>query len=163
MKEKSPDKLEQLRHSAAHLLAAAVLELYPGAKNTIGPAIENGFYYDFDFGDIKISEEDLPKIEAGMAGILKTWKEFERMEISAKEAREKFADNPYKIELIEELEKTGESITIYKSGNFEDLCRGGHVENPKKEIKAFCKQFPLPSDLDFLPDTNKAKRTSPKQ
>ena len=137
MKEKSPDKLEQLRHSAAHLLAAAVLELYPGAKNTIGPAIENGFYYDFDFGDIKISEEDLPKIEAGMAGILKTWKEFEGMEISAKEAREKFADNPYKIELIEELEKTGESITIYKSGNFEDLCRGGHVENPKKEIKAF--------------------------
>lgn len=131
------NNLDQLRHSCAHLLAAAVLELYPNAKNTIGPAIENGFYYDFDFGDIKISEEDLPKIEAKMAEIFPSWKGFERIEVTTDEAKKEFANNPYKLELINELEKDGQEITFYKSGNFVDLCRGGHVENPKEEIKAF--------------------------
>src|SRR3989344_8566096 len=122
MKEKSPDKLEQLRHSAAHLLAAAVLELYPGAKNTIGPAIENGFYFDFD--DLKITDEDLPKIEKVMRKILPSWKDFVKKDVSADEAKKLFADNPYKLELIEEYKDSG--LTTYTSGDYMDLCRGGH-------------------------------------
>jgi threonyl-tRNA synthetase len=131
------EQLDHIRHSAAHLLAAAVLELYPGTKNTIGPAIENGFYYDFDFGDSKVTEEDLPKIEEKMQEILKTWEGFERIEVSTDEAKEKFKDNPYKLELIEEFSKNGEQITLYKSGDFTDLCRGGHSENPKKDLQYF--------------------------
>src|SRR5579884_1357790 len=130
------ENLDHIRHSCAHLLAAAVLELWPGTKNTIGPSIENGFYYDFDFAQ-PISEEDFPKIEAKMAEILPAWDHFERIELSADEAKEKFKENPYKLELIDEIEKAGEPITIYKSGNFEDLCRGGHSENPKEDIGAF--------------------------
>lgn len=129
--------LNILRHSSAHLLAAAVLELYPDAKNTIGPSIEDGFYYDFDFGQTKISDGDLPKIEAKMIETLSSWKNFEKIDVTAEEVKKKFADNLYKLELINELEEKNEPITIYKSGSFEDLCRGGHIENPKKEIKAF--------------------------
>ncbi|MEK7615578.1 MAG: threonine--tRNA ligase [Patescibacteria group bacterium] len=114
--------LEHKRHSLAHLLAAAVLELYPDAKRAIGPAIENGFYYDF--GDLKITDEDLPKIEAKMREILPTWKEFHKATIPAKDARKLFADNPYKLELIDEYEKDG--LTTYTSGTYMDLCRGGH-------------------------------------
>lgn len=130
------ERLDSIRHSAAHLLAAAVLELYPDAKRTIGPAIENGFYYDFEFAS-PLSEDDLPKIEQKMAEILPSWTNFEHREISAEEAREMFASNPYKLELIDEIEQKGEPITIYKSGDFEDLCRGGHSENPSQEIGAF--------------------------
>lgn len=128
--------LNNLRHSCAHLLAAAVMELWPSTKRTIGPSIENGFYYDFDF-DNPPREEDLAKIEKKMAEILPSWNHFEHREVSEKEAKELFKNNPYKLELIDEIIQKGESITIYKSGNFEDLCRGGHLENPSKDIGAF--------------------------
>ncbi len=129
--------LEILRHSTAHLLAAAVMELYPNTKNTIGPAIENGFYYDFDFGDIKLSSEDLPKIENKMHEIISSWSSFDRYEVTAEQALSEFSNNEYKKELINEFSSQGSEITIYQSGNFRDLCRGGHVENPAKEIKNF--------------------------
>lgn len=130
------EKLNQLRHSAAHLLAAAVLKVYPKTKLTIGPAIENGFYYDFDF-EQPISDDDLPKLEKEMVAILKTWKGFSHREVSEKEAKEFYKDNPYKQELIDEIFAKGEKITFYKAGDFEDLCRGGHSENPQKDIGAF--------------------------
>ncbi len=125
---KDQNHLEGIRHSLAHLLAATVLELYPGSKNAIGPAIENGFYQDFDTPE-PISEDDLPKIEAAMREKLKTWGKFERREVSIDEARKEFAWNPYKLELIEDFAKEGKQITFYKSGDFIDLCRGGHVDN----------------------------------
>ena len=131
------DYLNNLRHSSAHLLAAAVLKLYPKVSPTIGPAIEDKFYYDFDFGDIKINEEDLPKIEAEMHQIIKTWKGFERHHVSKEEALNEFSNNEYKVELINEISAKGEDISIYQSGEFRDLCRGGHVENPAEEIKFF--------------------------
>jgi threonyl-tRNA synthetase len=129
--------LDQLRHSAAHLLAAAVQEIWPNSKRTIGPAIENGFYFDFDFGDVKLSEDDFPKIEAKMKELLKTWNSFERQDVTKEEAIEEYKDNEYKVELINEFAQEGQSLTFYKSGNYSDLCRGGHVENPAKEIGAF--------------------------
>ena len=128
--------LQQLRHSAAHLLAAAVLELYPDTKLTIGPATEDGFYYDFEFS-AEISDKDFPKIEKKMKQLALSWMSFERIEVSPQEAKERFTDNPYKLELIDEIVKAGEAVTLYKSGNFVDLCRGGHVENPNKELKYF--------------------------
>ncbi|PJE51351.1 MAG: threonine--tRNA ligase [Candidatus Yanofskybacteria bacterium CG10_big_fil_rev_8_21_14_0_10_36_16] len=124
------EKLQKLRHSLAHLLAAAILDLWPDTKQSIGPAIENGFYYDLDFKS-PISENDLSKIEKKMREILKTWDKFEEIEVTAKEAKERFENNPYKIELIDDLEKKGEKITLYKSGAYIDLCRGGHIENAK--------------------------------
>ncbi|MEK7071584.1 MAG: threonine--tRNA ligase, partial [Patescibacteria group bacterium] len=130
---KQETDLGNLRHSLAHLLAAAVLELYPGTRNTIGPAIDNGFYYDFEFKS-PISDADLSKIEKKMREILKSWKEFTSEEKSEKEAKTHFEGNEYKIELIEEIEEKKEKITFYICGNFTDLCRGGHVENPAKEI-----------------------------
>lgn len=131
------ENLDELRHSAAHLLAAAVLELYPGAKLAIGPAIETGFYYDIDFGDVKLSDADLPAIEAKMRELVVGWQQFQRQEVSVDEALEKFGDNPYKRELIEELAAAGETIYFYTSGEFVDLCRGGHVEQPAKELQHF--------------------------
>ena len=134
----SDDKyLDNLRHSCAHLLAAAVLKLWPKTKNAIGPAIENGFYYDFDFGRVKISEEDLPKIEREMHKIVQDWKGFEKNEVSENQANKIFKENLYKLELIEEFAKEGKKLTTYKSGNFIDLCRGGHIENPQKELIHF--------------------------
>ena len=131
------EQLEHMRHSAAHLLAAAVEELYPQAKRTIGPAIEDGFYYDFDFGVEKINDEDLKKIEKRMGEIVKHWKEFEHKEVSATEAKEFFKDNEYKKELIEEFSGEGATLTFYTAGKFTDLCRGGHSENPSKELSNF--------------------------
>lgn len=131
------EQLDHLRHSCAHLLAAAVEKMYPEAKRTIGPPVENGFYYDFDFGAVKVSDAELPKIEKTMKKLLPTWKSFECFELTAEEAKEKFKENEYKRELIDEIISKGEKITIYKSGDFEDLCRGGHVENPKEELKNF--------------------------
>ncbi len=128
--------LEHLRHSTAHLLAAAVLGLYPETKRAIGPAIESGFYYDFDFKE-PLSEEDLPKIEKKMEEILKSWNSFEKKEISVEEANKEFKNEPYKLELIEEFSKEGKLLTIYKSGDYDDLCKGGHSKNPQKEIGAF--------------------------
>lgn len=127
---KSDPDLEKLRHSLSHLLAAAVLELYPDAKPALGPAIENGFYYDFEFGK-PISENDLAKIEERMKEILKDWDDFSVKGLSAEEAKEIYKNNPYKLELISEIEKKGEEITLYVSGGFEDLCRGGHAESAK--------------------------------
>ena len=145
------NNLDNLRHSFAHLLGAAVLELYPGSKLAIGPSIDNGFYYDIDAAE-KISDDDLPKIESKMREILKTWEVFERIDVTPEEAKKIFADNPYKIELINDLEKSNEPITLYYSGpkdkipskesllqttnyklqtGFIDLCRGGHVASAK--------------------------------
>src|SRR3989337_2489583 len=127
---KETNNLDPLRHSAAHLLAAAVMELWPSTKRVIGPAIEDGFYYDFDFrGAVEkgkgktsgeaahyvLSEEDLPKIEA----------------------KKQYPNNPYKEELIDEFSKGNKKVSFYKSGNYWDLCRGGHVENPEEELKNF--------------------------
>src|SRR5260221_12896829 len=133
--ENDKEKLVHLRHSGAHLLAAAVIDLWPASKQSIGPAIENGFYEDLDIGDVKISEADLPKIEQKMHELVKTWKKFERIELSEKEARELYKDNEYKQDLLDDIVKRGEPITIYKSGEYVDLCRGGHEMNPSEELK----------------------------
>ena len=126
--------MEGYRHSIAHLLAAAVLELYPDAKRAIGPAIENGFYYDFEFSK-PISDEDLRKIEKKMRSILPSWEKFEKEEVTKAEAKKTFKDNSYKIELIDEFSKDGKKLTLYKSGKYVDLCKGGHVSSAK-EIKS---------------------------
>ena len=127
------DALNLLRHSTAHILADAVTQIWPNAKPTIGPSIEDGFYYDFDMAPIK--PEDFEKIEHKMKEIIKQDLKFERKEISKKEALELFKDNPYKIELINELPEN-EQISIYQHGNFMDLCRGPHLPSTKF-IKAF--------------------------
>ena len=129
--------IEYIRHSLAHLLAAAVLDLYPESKLAIGPVIDDGFYYDIDING-KISDTDLPKIEDKMREILKTWKGFESREVSLDEAKKIFAGNPFKEEMITDLADKGEKITLYTSGAFTDLCRGGHVEDVKNiDPKAF--------------------------
>lgn len=127
---KNTENIEHLRHTLAHLLAAAVLELYPGTKNTIGPAIDNGFYYDFEFAT-PISDTDLQKIENKMKEILKTWNTFSHKEVSTEDAKEYFKDNEYKHELVDEIVGKGEKITFYTIGDFTDLCRGGHTESAK--------------------------------
>lgn len=135
-------KLYRVRHSAAHVMAEAVLEKFPKGKVAIGPPIDDGFYYDFDLPR-PLTPEDLEEIEARMKGILKEEHPFEREEISAEEAREIFADQPYKLELIEGLEKGDVDehgnpveempvISIYRSGSFVDLCRGPHVESTRQ-------------------------------
>lgn len=129
------DKLNNLRHTLAHLLAAAVGDIYKfdKVKLTLGPAIDNGFYYDIDFGEEKVSDTDLKKIEDRMRKILPKWTEWEHKEISKDEAL-KFFKNEYKIELINEIAERGEKITTYTCGGFTDLCRGGHLEHPAEEI-----------------------------
>lgn len=129
--------INHIRHSAAHLLAAAVLELYPKAKNAIGPSIENGFYQDFDLGDGKISEDNLPEIEEMMLRILKNWDKFEIKEVSAEQAKKDFAKNPYKLELVLDFAKEGKKITETNQSGFLDLCKGGHVSDPAKEVRFF--------------------------
>ena len=130
----NPENLAHKRHTLAHLLAAAVLELYPDAKNTIGPAIDNGFYYDFEFST-PVKEEDLKEIQKKMKKLSNFWTEFTHKEVSESEAKEYFKNNPYKLELINEILAKGEKITFYTCGGFTDLCRGGHVQNPAKEIE----------------------------
>jgi threonyl-tRNA synthetase len=125
------DNLQKKRHSLAHALGAAVLAHYPDTKLAIGPAVDNGFYYDFDFAT-PISDKDLGKIEQKMREILKKWSTFEGKEITEAEARKLFANNPYKLELIDGIVKAGEKITTYTSGEFTDLCAGGHVDNMKE-------------------------------
>lgn len=129
-------EIEHIRHTLAHLLAAAVLELYPDAKRTIGPAIDNGFYFDFEFPTTKPSEDDLPKIEKKMRQILPSWKSMERHELSPEKAKLEYPGNPYKHELIDEFSQGGGTLSFYKSGAYWDLCKGGHTENPAKEIDA---------------------------
>jgi len=134
--------LYRIRHSAAHVMAQAVLEFYPGTKYTIGPPVENGFYYDFELPQ-PLLEEDLPKLEKRMRQIIAGKHPFEREVVSADEARHIFKDQPYKLELIDGLEKGGSDeygnpldskpdISIYKHDQFTDLCRGPHVENTGK-------------------------------
>jgi len=128
-------QLEHKRHTLAHLLAAAVVEQYPHAKLTLGPAIDNGFYYDIDFsGGESPKEEDLKSIQKGMKKLVNKWTEFSHKEVSAAEARTQFFGNEFKLELIDEIEAKGEVITLYTCGEFTDLCRGGHCENPSKDL-----------------------------
>jgi len=128
-----PDALAVLRHSSAHLLAEAVRRLYPGVKVAIGPAIENGFYYDFEFPE-PIGEEDLPRIEEEIRRELEEGREWTREEVSADEARKRFEaeGEPYKVELVGTAEGP---ISFYTQGDFTDLCRGPHLQN-SKPIKA---------------------------
>jgi len=145
MQEKYEDSyLYKIRHSAAHVMAQAVLEMFPDAKITIGPPVENGFYYDFDLPR-NLTPEDLQAIEKRMRQIVQGKHDFKKTVVSAEEARKIFADQPYKIELIEGLEKGGTDeygnplkekpeISIYQQDTFTDLCRGPHVANTK-EIK----------------------------
>src|SRR2546421_8469663 len=128
-----PDALAVLRHSSAHLLAEAVRRLYPGVKIAIGPSIENGFYYDFDFPE-PIREEDLERIEAEIQRELDEGREWTRQELSADEARRRFEaeGEPYKGELVDTAEGP---ISFYTQGEFTDLCRGPHLQN-SKPVKA---------------------------
>ena len=121
----SPEGLEVIRHSAAHVLAEAATKLFPGTKVAIGPAIKDGFYYDFDFPR-PVGEDELSALTAEMQKILAAGSPFERREVSKAEALELFADEPYKLELIRDLPE-GETISVYKQGGFTDLCRGPHV------------------------------------
>lgn len=123
--------IDGVRHSLAHLLAATIIELYPGAQNAIGPATEDGFYQDFAMPR-PISEEDFPKIEKKMREKLKTWGVFDRREVSVAEAKKEFSWNPYKLELIDEFAQDGKRLTFYKSGSFIDLCKGGHIDDARK-------------------------------
>ena len=120
----SPEGLEVLRHSTAHAMAQAILELYPGSKLTLGPPIENGFFYDIDVNG-RITDEDLPRIEERMREIVERDLAIEREEVSKTEAESLYADNPYKLEIIEDLEDG--DISVYRQGEFFDLCRGPHV------------------------------------
>lgn len=129
-----PEKLSHMRHTLAHILAQAVLEKYPNAQLTLGPAVDNGFYYDIDFGTDKITEDDLKTFQTSMRKNLKKWTEFTHQEVSKDEALAAFAGNPYKEELVNEIAERGEKITLYTAGGFTDLCRGGHLENPAAEI-----------------------------
>jgi threonyl-tRNA synthetase len=130
-----PDALAVLRHSAAHLLAEAVQRLYPGVKIAIGPAIENGFYYDFDFPE-PISEADLGRIEAEIQKEIAGGREWNREEVSREEARRRFEaeGEPYKVELVDSADG---DISFYTQGEFTDLCRGPHLQNssPIKAVK----------------------------
>ncbi|MBN1993935.1 MAG: threonine--tRNA ligase [Anaerolineae bacterium] len=139
LNEREKDRLYKLRHSLSHVMAQAVLEMFPMGKIAIGPPIEDGFYYDFDLPR-PLTPEDLQNIEKRMRNIIKQKHIFHRRELSAAEAKELFADQPYKIELIEGLEaggvdEYGEStneppiISTYKHDTFEDLCKGPHVDN----------------------------------
>ncbi|MGB8815747.1 MAG: threonine--tRNA ligase [Minisyncoccia bacterium] len=127
------EKLMKIRHSLAHLLGGAVKEIWPDAKIATGPAIDNGFYYDFDFAT-PIVEKDLGKIEQKMRELTKKVKSFDKAEISDTEAKKLFAGNPYKLELIDEYTKDSQTLTTYTSGDFTDLCAGPHVES-MNEIK----------------------------
>ena len=127
------EKLPLLRHSIAHIMAEAVMNLFPGTKVAIGPAVEHGFYYDFDL-PTSITQDDLARIEKEMRRLLSTPQNFVKEVIGRQEALELFKDQPYKCELINDLPQDAE-ISIYRSGNFVDLCRGPHVAN-SKEINA---------------------------
>lgn len=120
------ENIEIARHTASHILAQAIKKVYPDAKIAIGPAIKDGFYYDFD--NLNITENDLRKIENIMKNIIRENQEMKTYELSFEEAKEKMKDEPYKLELIEDLDKT-ERITFFENGPFTDMCRGPHVLN----------------------------------
>ncbi|MCI8459861.1 MAG: threonine--tRNA ligase [Bacilli bacterium] len=133
---KENEQLSIKNHSCAHLLAQAVKHLYPDAKFWVGPVIEEGFYYDIDLGDYKLTDEDIPKIEKEMKKIAKDGKRIVRQELSKEEALEKFKDDEYKIDLISRMDEEDTVISCYSQGDFTDLCRGPHVETVK-ELKYF--------------------------
>src|SRR4051794_34326260 len=135
------DALDLIRHDTAHVLAAAVLDLYPGVKISIGPPIENGFYYDFDFPEgVTLSDADFERIEAKMAEHVAADETFDRVDVPVAEARERFVaeGQDYKVELIDDLVKnTGvDTVSLYTNGPFTDLCRGPHAPSTKR-IGAF--------------------------
>ena len=137
----SEEALELIRHDAAHVLATAVLELYPGTKVSIGPPIEDGFYYDFEFPEgVSISEDDFPRIEERMREHIKADEAFERTDVPVEEALERFRaeGQDYKVELIEDLvrDEGVKTVSLYRNGPFTDLCRGPHGPTTKR-IKAF--------------------------
>jgi threonyl-tRNA synthetase len=127
------DKLEMMRHSASHVLAEAVLSVFPGAKFGIGPATQDGFYYDFELPR-PLTTEDLPVLEAKMKEIVAADLPFTREEVTKEKARRLFSAQPYKLELIDEI--ADEKVGVYRQGNFLDLCRGPHVSTTG-QIKAF--------------------------
>jgi threonyl-tRNA synthetase len=126
----SPEGLDVLRHSAAHVLAEAATSLFPGTKVAIGPAIKDGFYYDFEFPRA-VGEDDLPKLAAEIERLVAAAMPFERHEVGKDEALKLFADEPYKVELISGLPE-GETISTYRQGGFLDLCRGPHVPDSSR-------------------------------
>ena len=134
---RSEKDLEKLRHSLSHILAAAIKKVYPKAKLGIGPAIDNGFYYDFDLKNF--TEESLAKIEEIIQGLISDGLKFEKEEVTAAKAKKIFAEEPYKLELIEELKKAKKTITVYhtfvakeKTPVFTDLCAGPHIKTSKE-------------------------------
>ncbi|MBC3939002.1 MULTISPECIES: threonine--tRNA ligase [Anaerotruncus] len=131
-----PEGKHAFWHTASHVLAQAVMHLYPDTKYTIGPAVENGFYYDFDV-EKPFTPEDLAKIEKEMTAIVKTGEELERFELDPADAKELMKDQPYKLELIDKHSGAGEKISFYKQGDFTDLCAGPHLMSvaPLKAIK----------------------------
>ncbi|MBA7540576.1 Threonine--tRNA ligase 1 [subsurface metagenome] len=131
--EAEDEKLEIMRHSAAHVMAEAVQYIFPDAKFGIGPAIEHGFYYDFDLPR-PLTPDDLPPIETRMGEIIASNVPFSRDEVTKEEARRLFAAQPYRLELIDEIQD--EKVSLYRQGDFVDLCRGPHVSSAG-EIKAF--------------------------
>ena len=139
--DRSPESLDLIRHDTAHVLAAAVMDLYPGVKISIGPPIENGFYYDFEFPDgVSISDADFPAIEARMAVHIAADEHFAREDVAPEQALERFKgeQQDYKVELIEDLVRDNgvSSVSLYTNGPFTDLCRGPHAPSTKR-IKAF--------------------------
>ena len=130
MSNEANKALETVRHSLSHVMAEAVTILFPGTKFGIGPAIDNGFYYDMELPR-PITDEDLPAIESAMRKIINEGREFTRREVSQEEAKKLFADQPMKLELIDELPE-GEIISVYEQGSFRDLCRGPHVATTKE-------------------------------
>ena len=129
--DRDSEALELIRHDAAHVMAEAVLELWPQAKISIGPPVADGFYYDIEFpDDVKVSDEDLPRIEEVMLRHIEADEPFERRDLPAAEAIEKFRGEgqDYKVELIEDLarDEGADTVSLYRNGPFEDLCRGPH-------------------------------------
>ena len=133
---KEDEELHVLNHSCAHLMAQAVKHLYPQAKFWVGPVVDEGFYYDMDLGDAVLNDEDIAAIEKEMKKVAKTGAKIYRREISKAEAEEMFKDDPYKLDLISNMEDG--TITCYDQGDFTDLCRGPHVDNVK-----LCRNFKL--------------------
>ncbi len=133
---KEDEELHVLNHSCAHMMAQAVKHLYPNAKFWVGPVVDEGFYYDMDLGDVMLTDEDVAAIEKEMKKVAKTGVKIYRREISKAEALEMFKDDPYKIDLISNMEDG--TITCYDQGDFTDLCRGPHVDNVK-----MCRYFKL--------------------
>ena len=135
---KEDEALNTLNHSCAHMMAQAVKHLYPNAKFWVGPVVEEGFYYDIDLGDVMLTDEDVAKIEKEMKKVAKTGAKIYRREISKAEALEMFKDDPYKVDLINNMDESTEVISCYDQGDFTDLCRGPHVDNVK-----LCRYFKL--------------------